>query len=89
MSATDATHSLKQLSTADKNELLFQKGINFNDLPNWQKRGIGVYWETFAKEGLNPVTGKLEQCDRRRLKVEYNLPMRDEYEVFVRNFMEN
>ena len=23
-----------------KNELLFQKGMNFNEVPNWQKRGI-------------------------------------------------
>ena len=28
-----------------KNELLFQKGINYNDLPGWQKKGVGVYCE--------------------------------------------
>jgi tRNA(His) 5'-end guanylyltransferase len=27
---------------AEKNELLFQYGINFNDLPAWQKRGAGI-----------------------------------------------
>jgi tRNA(His) 5'-end guanylyltransferase len=30
------------LSVAAKNELLFQNGINFNDLPAWQKRGVGL-----------------------------------------------
>lgn len=29
------------LSVSQKNELLFQYGINFNDLPNWQKRCVG------------------------------------------------
>jgi tRNA(His) 5'-end guanylyltransferase len=23
------------------------KGVNFNDLPNWQKRGSGLYWEDY------------------------------------------
>jgi len=30
------------MSIAGKNELLFQHGVNFNDLPLWQKRGIGL-----------------------------------------------
>ena len=34
-----ATATLKGLSVAQKNELLFQSGVNFNDLPLWQKRG--------------------------------------------------
>jgi len=33
-SANDATKALLGQSIADKNELLFQRGINFNDLPN-------------------------------------------------------
>lgn len=32
-----ATSALEGLSVAAKNELLFQHGINFNDLPRWQK----------------------------------------------------
>jgi tRNA(His) 5'-end guanylyltransferase len=45
-------------SVGYKNELLFQNGINFNDVPTWQKRGTGVYWETFQKEGFNPKLGR-------------------------------
>src|SRR3954447_22661573 len=36
-----ATQKLKGVSVADRNELLFASGINFNDLPTWQRRGIG------------------------------------------------
>ena len=46
------------MSVAEKNELLFQGGINFNDLPAWQKRGTGLYWEEYVKEGINPQTGQ-------------------------------
>ena len=37
---TAATQALEGMSVADKNELLFNNGINFNTLPNWQKRGV-------------------------------------------------
>ena len=33
-----------------KNELLFQKGINYNDLPGWQKKGDGVYFKNAERE---------------------------------------
>jgi tRNA(His) 5'-end guanylyltransferase len=35
-----ATQKLKGVSVADRNEMLFAAGINFNDVPAWQKRGI-------------------------------------------------
>ena len=32
------------MARADKHELLFQSGVNFDALPTWQKRGFAVYW---------------------------------------------
>jgi tRNA(His) 5'-end guanylyltransferase len=82
-SATSATNAMKRLSRAEKNELLFQRGVNFNDLPAWQKRGSGVYWETYEKEGFNPKTGASVKASRRRLKVDFELPMRQGYDDFM------
>lgn len=48
-SAQKATQILSGQSIAQKNEFLFQRGVNFNDVPNWQKRGIGLYWEYYEK----------------------------------------
>lgn len=76
-----------KMSVADKNEYLFQHGINFNDLPNWQKRGVGVYWETYEKPAHNPKTGQTGTTTRTRLKVDYDLPMKDEYSEFVKQLM--
>lgn len=39
-----------------KNEYLFQKGINFNNLPTWQKQGIDITWQVYQKKGYNPLT---------------------------------
>ena len=85
--ARGATKALLGLSVAEKNELLFQYGINFNDLPQWQKRGIGLYWQDYEKPSQNPITGENVLATRRRIVHEYNLPMRDEYSNFVRNIV--
>lgn len=86
-SPESAARQLLGMSVAEKNELLFQQGTNFNDLPNWQKRGTGVYWETFDKEGWNPKTEAPVLAHRRRLKVDYDMPMRDEYNQFIRELL--
>jgi tRNA(His) guanylyltransferase len=57
--------------------------INFNDLPLWQKRGIGFYWEEVDKEGFNPKTNEQVISKRRQLKVDMELPMKDEYSKFI------
>ena len=43
MDAEKATQFLKGKTVAQKNELLYSRGVNYNDLPVWQKRGIGLY----------------------------------------------
>lgn len=84
-----ATAKLLGMSVADKNELLFQGGVNFNDLPAWQKRGVGVYWETYEKESQDPRTGAVARATRRRLKRDFELPMGDAYGDFVLKLVES
>lgn len=87
-SVQEATDYLEGVSVGDKNELLFQYGINFNDLPNWQKRGTGVYWEEYEKPAWNPQRQEEVTAIRNRLKVDFELPMRDEYSDFISGFLE-
>ncbi|QDU88993.1 tRNAHis guanylyltransferase [Pirellulimonas nuda] len=82
-STQDATKALMNLSVADKNELLFQRGINFNEIPSWQKRGIGVVWEDYEKHAVNRQSGQPVTAVRRRLRRILDLPMRDEYSEFI------
>ena len=86
-SVQDATDALVGLSVAAKNELLFQRGINFNHIPNWQKRGVGIYWAESEKTGWNPVTQQEVVTTRRTLTVDLDLPMRDQYSAFIRGFV--
>jgi tRNA(His) 5'-end guanylyltransferase len=84
-----ATKALEKLSVAQKNELLWQRGINFNNLPLWQRRGMGLYWESYEKTGTNPVTEEVVTTTRKRVKKDLELPMRDEYGQFVRSLIES
>ncbi len=76
-----------RMSVADKNELLFKQGINFNSIPNWQKRGIGFYWESYEKNAVNPKTQAPVIAVRNRIKVDTELPMKDMYSEFVGNLI--
>lgn len=71
--AATASAELEGKSIAFKNEFLFQRGINFNDLPVWQKRGVGVYWRTYEKVGHNPLTGEDVKAIRREVYADYSL----------------
>ncbi len=82
-SADSASQYLSGMSIAEKNEFLFQKGINFNDLPAWQKRGIGVVWELYEKEAWNPKEHSPVVAQRKRFRIEYELPMGERYSEYI------
>ena len=84
---TEATATLKGMSVAAKNELLFQHGVNFNDLPLWQKRGIGLYWEEYERPAENPVTRQKVLARRRRIRRDLELPLKDEYSTFLQELI--
>lgn len=87
-SVKEATSAIFKASVAEKNELLFREaGLNFNDLPSWQKRGIGIYWENYEKLGNNPITNEEVVTERRRLTTNFELPMKDEYSEFIYSFV--
>jgi tRNA(His) 5'-end guanylyltransferase len=85
--ADKAHQRTAHLSTAEKNELLFERGINFNSLPAWQKRGVGLYYEDRQKQAVDPRTDQSVVTSRRRIKVDMALPIKNDYGRFVRSLM--
>lgn len=82
-SVGQATEGSQGMSTAEKNELLYRHGVNYNDLPAWQKRGTGVHWADVSKAGVDPRTGAPTQTTRRRLVADLELPFGDDYGPYV------
>lgn len=79
-----ATVRLRGLSFGNKNELLFARGVNFNDLPAWQRRGSGLWWRTVEVPAVDPRSGVATVALRRVLHVESQLPMKDAYDALMR-----
>ena len=65
-------------SGSEMQEMLFkEKGINWNDLPTWQKRGRAVYKEQYDKEGVT----------RTRIKVDDEIPIFTQDRQFIEKYV--
>jgi tRNA(His) 5'-end guanylyltransferase len=59
-------------------ELMYnKKNINLSQLPNWQKRGIGIYKTLVEIEGFNPKKQVKTSSFRHKIKVDCELPIFD------------
>lgn len=75
------------LSVEEKAEYLTQRGLKINDLPSWQKRGIGIYWSIHHKWDRDSVFHDLEMTSYNRLYIDYELPIEAEYDHFIEKFL--
>lgn len=85
--AAEATAALSGKTVAWKNERLFQGGVNFDAVPTWQKRGVGVRWREVEKNGRNPRTGEEVVALRRVLWTDLELPLGDAYASYLRDLL--
>ncbi len=86
-SADEAARALFGKGRARKNEPLFHAGVNYNDVPAWQRRGVGLLWETYEKPGYDPVRRQTVTAARRRLRVNMELPAHAAYDDFIRRLL--
>lgn len=82
-SVTEASSQIKGLNLNEKCNLLLNYEINFNELPLWQLRGTGLYWENVEKVGFNPKTQQRTTTLRRQIIKNDALPLNDEYGNFL------
>ena len=82
-----ATAVLEGKSVTYKKEVLSQMGIVYEDLPSWQKMGMGIYYVDVEKEGFNPLTNASVLTKRRELLVDYELPTGEDYRNYILRFL--
>ncbi len=87
MAATEATKEMKGKSVAYKMEFLNNNSLDYNEIANWQKWGVGIYWSKFEKEGWNPSLNKSTIAIRRELKIDMNLPSGKNYTTYINQFL--
>lgn len=82
-SAKEATRQTNGLNRDKKIKLLGEKGINFSDVPLWQKYGVGVYWQNMRKTSYDFYHNSSVTVQRKVLKFDNNLPTGEEYKTFI------
>lgn len=83
-----ATGRLDGLGQKEKLALLAEHGVDFYAVPTWQRRGIGLFWETHEKEGYDPKRQQTVTALRRRIAVNEALPGGDDYGNWIRSICE-
>ena len=78
----EANEKINGLKSSDIHDLLFERGINLNDVDTWKKRGIGVYKRSWEIEGFNPVKEEKTVSTRSEVYVD------NELDIFNDEFFE-
>lgn len=74
-SNTEANDKIKGMKLNEILELLFENGINLNDIETYKKRGIGIYRKNKKVEGLNKKENKNQISYRSHVYTDWKLPI--------------
>ncbi|MBR5503117.1 MAG: guanylyltransferase [Methanobrevibacter sp.] len=85
--ASQASRILNRQGYKFKVDLLEERGIIFDEVPAWQRYGVGVYFKEIEREGFNPIKNEKVIAKRRELFADYDLPEGDEYRKFILEFL--
>lgn len=82
-SNNEANDKINGLSSSEIHELLYQNGINLNDIETYKKRGIAVYRKNKKVEGFNKKENKNQVSYRSYVYTDWEVPK------FNKEFFEN
>lgn len=77
-SNTQANDVINGMKLNDIHELLFQNGINLNDIETYKKRGIGIYRKQKKIIGFNKKENKKQTSYRSYVYTDWELPIFNE-----------
>jgi tRNA(His) guanylyltransferase len=75
LSEKEAEKRLRGMKTGDVHEMLFRMGINLNETPKWQRRGILIAKQRYEREGYDPKAEKKVTAIRYKIVQLWDLPL--------------
>ncbi len=75
LSEKEAEKRLRGMKAENVHEMLFRMGINLNETPKWQRRGILIAKQRYEKEGYNPKTEQKVTATRFKIVQLWDLPL--------------
>ena len=74
-SNAEANDKIKGMKLNEIHELLFQNGINLNDIETYKKRGMGIYRKNKKIEGFNKKENRNQISYRSYVYTDWELPI--------------
>ena len=71
---TEANDKINGMNLSDIHELLFENGINLNDVETYKKRGIGIYRKNKKVVGFNKKENKNQVSYRSQIFIDWEIP---------------
>lgn len=84
LSGRRATTAMTGLGHAALGARLRELGGEFDELPTWERRGVGQRWVWVTREGVDPRTGETILAQRRQVLVDDELPTGEAYASYLR-----
>lgn len=78
LSKEEATKTLNGLKISDIHELLYNNGLNINDVDNWKKRGLAIYRRNQVANVNSINNENNEVLNRTEIIVDENIPQFNE-----------
>lgn len=75
LSIKEAEREMIGLKAGAVHELLFRMGLNLNETPKWQRRGIIVTKRGYEKQGYDPKTTRYVTSERYKVVQLWDLPL--------------
>jgi tRNA(His) guanylyltransferase len=83
LSRRRATSAMSGLGHAALGDRLRGFGVEFDELPAWQRKGVGQRWIRVQHEGEDPRTGETIATERRKILVDDDLPTGEAYAAYL------
>ncbi len=74
---SEAVEILNKKKSSELHEILFERGLNISELPQWQRRGIGLYKKEISINGYNPLSKENVTSSRSKIYKDWELPLFD------------
>jgi tRNA(His) 5'-end guanylyltransferase len=87
-SVAEATARFSGASIDEKRAFLAGRGVDFDALPAWQRRGTGLVWASYEREAVDPRSGQPVVTTRRQVRVDGELPEGDAYGAWIVRLVE-
>ena len=90
MGEKEAAAKMKGMRFEDIHELMWQRGVNLNETPGWQRKGVFIYRKRTAREGYNPLKGEKVSVERREVVEDWDPPLftSDEGKAYLKQALE-